>query len=203
MTRGYGWHASWWAAALAIAVLGSGCGGVNHAARAQRSPVLNTSAARAPVATKPTRKPPADSDNDGDNGDDDVHWGHEASKTDLLAVRALLKRYYAAGLAEDGARACPLLYSLFEEEIPELYGEGSGAPYLQGSTCPQVMTKLFIHERRTLVAHAPKLRVVMLRVKRLRGLAILSFGGAPDREIIVHRERRAWKVAVLEDHALG
>jgi hypothetical protein len=144
-----------------------------------------------------------DIDNDSDHNDDDYGYGQKADAADLQAVTVLLEYYYAAGAAGDGNRACSLLYSLYAEEIPELYGEASGPPALRGTTCGAVMTKFFNQDRHQWMIDMASLKVNNLRVKRLRGLAILSFKSMPRRDISVHREHGAWKVDELNDTALA
>jgi hypothetical protein len=163
--------------------------------------VSNTGAVDTGTASVFTRQ--SDIDNDSDHNDDDYGYGQPADAADLQAVTVLLGHYYAAGAADDGNRACSLLYSLYAEEIPELYGEASGPSALRGATCGAVMTKFFNQDRHQWMIDVASLKVNNLRVKRLRGLAILSFKSMPRRDISVHREHGAWKVDELNDTALA
>ncbi len=153
-----------------------------------------------PVAPS-TAKP--DNDGDGDNGSDDDRWGSAASATDRRAVVRLVKHYYAVAAAGEGARGCALIYSLLAEEIPELYGEPPGPPSLRGGTCSAVMYKVFRQKHRLLAADVATIDVIGVRVKRLRGLALLRFKGSPERDIPVHREHGAWRIDALLDGGLG
>lgn len=145
----------------------------------------------------------ADRDNDSDNNNDDYGYGHAASTTDRQAIASVVKTYYTAAAAGDGAKGCSLMYSLFAEEIPEVYGEPPGPPWLRGTTCPAVMSKVFKRRRRQMIIDHTTLRVTAVRVKRLRALVMLSFDNMPQRDILVHREHHAWKVDNLLDTDLG
>jgi hypothetical protein len=155
-------------------------------------------------ATTPTTTPTTrDRDGDGDNNNDDYGYGHAVSAAETQAIAELVKHYYAAAAARDGAKGCSLLYSLLAEEIPELYGEPPGPPELRGSTCAAVMSKLFAHHHQELVTDAATVKLMDVRVKRLRGLAIMSFKGMPQRDIAVHLEHGVWKIDELLDTNLG
>jgi hypothetical protein len=157
-----------------------------------------------PSATTQASSPvKSDNDNDGDGGGDDLNWGHAASAADRRAVTALVRRYYTLADMGDGAAACSLIYSIFAEEVPEVYGEGSGEPGLRGKTCAVVVSKLFRLRRGQLSVDVASLDVRRVRVKELRGLAILSFRNMPERDIPVHREHRVWKIEALIDSGLG
>ncbi len=152
-------------------------------------------------SARPSSK--SDIDGDGDENADDYDYGHEANIEDRRAVTALVRRYYKAAAAADGVTGCALIYSLYAEEIPELYGGASGSPGLRGNTCAIVMTKLFQQNRRQLITDSATLKVVRVRVKRLRALVLMSFEKLPHRDILVHREHRAWKIDELLDTGLG
>jgi hypothetical protein len=187
----------------------SACGGAG-AVSPTRSDSTTRAAPRAPMSARivsdralHSRQGRSDNDGDGDNGNDDNRWGYAASPVYRRAVVALLERYYALASAGDGAAGCSLTYSLLAEEIPELYGEPPGPPGLRGSTCEQVMSKLFRQKHRQLVADSATLEVIGVRVKRLRGLALLHFRGSPERDIPVHLEHGAWRVDAVLDGAIG
>jgi hypothetical protein len=175
----------------------SGCG-QSHA----RAQAAITTSSTTQSSSSPNAKAPSDNDNDGDNGADDINWGRAATPAEKRAVTAVVKAFYRAGMAKDGARACKQMYSLFAEEVPEVYGEPPGAPELRGSTCAAVMTKVFELHRRELLADAPVLEVTRVRIKRLRALAFLRTPGAA-RDIPVHSEHGEWKVDALFDSGLG
>lgn len=150
---------------LAIGLLGvcvTACGSSSQpTAPAPKNSPTNTTA-----LTTPTDAPPAPvktrSDSDRDNdigapGDDTnnsvLHFGHAANATDTQAITTLIKRYYTAALAENGAKACSMMYSTLAESVPEDYGQSPpGEPYMRGTTCPAVLKLLFKHEHLQLKA---------------------------------------------------
>ncbi len=193
------------AALLCACVVGCGTGG-NETAKPARpvadsATVSTHSGPPTTVSSVGATKP--DDDNDGDNGADDSRWGRAAIPAEKATVTTLIKHYYAIAVAGDGTRACPLIYSIFAEEIPETYGEQPGEPALSGKTCAEVMSKVFKQSHRRLTSELAALRVTVVRVKGLRGLALLDFGRPPVREIGLHLEHGAWRIDDLLDGALG
>lgn len=168
----------------------------------------------APVSRIPTKVPPepaktrADADKDNDIGapEDDtnnnsaLNFGQAADATDTHTITALLKRYYAAAYAENGAGACQMIYSTLAESVPEDYGQSPpGQPYMRGTTCAAVLTLLFKHDHPQLAVELPKLTVTRVRLMEHHGIAILHFGTLPERQIPVAREGHLWKVEALLD----
>jgi hypothetical protein len=155
---------------------------------------------------------PPDRDNDGDsNGhgrydSDDyalLNSGHPANASDKAQITALVQSYYAAVVAEDGAKGCALLYSPFAEAVPEDYGTVPPGPaYARGTTCPAVMTLVYKHFHNEVATRFPKLHVARVRLKEAQGFAVLSFGALSEREIHVAREGHAWKIVALLDNQL-
>ena len=140
--------------------------------------------------------------NDTDNGSV-LDFALPASATDKRAITAVIKRYYMAAAAADGAQACSLLYITFAEAIPEDYGVSPpGQPYMRGNTCPAVMTGVFKHFHRQIAADDATLKVTRVRLEEHHGFAVLSFGGMPQREIPVRLERHAWKIESMLDNEL-
>jgi hypothetical protein len=131
------------------------------------------------------------------------YFGREADAAETLAVAGLVKRYYAAGAAGDGATACSLIYSVIARSVPEEYGRPPGPPALRGNTCAAVMSKLFKQRHGLLLADLAKLSVADLRVGGERAVALLSFGRGRERYIPVRRERRVWKIDELFDAGFG
>lgn len=194
------------------------CGGTskNAGSTAQASSTVATTAASSTtaVSTTPTDTAPAraetkaDADKDNDIGapDDDKNnsstqnFGHAASPQEARAITALIKRYYAAADAEDGAKACSMIYSTIEESVPEDYGQSPpGQPYMRGTSCPTVLTLLFKHFHPQITVELPKLKVARVRLVEHHGLVLLNFGTMPEREIFVVREGHTWKLDALLD----
>jgi hypothetical protein len=199
-------------ALLAIAsfsVCVSACGGAagngGSIRKASLSPTVGARTAPTTTSSTISTGPPraTDRDGDSDNNDDDYAYGEAASPADRRVVTEIVRRYYAAAAAGDGAKGCSLIFSLLAEEIPELYGESSGPPELRGKSCAVVMSKVFKQQRQKLVTDAATLKVTSVRVKRNHALAMLSFRSMPQRDILVHREYRTWKIDELLDSGLG
>ncbi len=144
-----------------------------------------------------------DHDGDFDNvhvHDNDLYFGHSATPTARQTVTAVLERYYAAAAADDGVRACLLLYAPLADEIPIVYGRSPpGPPELRGKTCSMVMTKLFKQHRPRLVVDSATLDMTGLLVEGERGLALLRFRTMGNRHMFVQREHGIWKVNELLD----
>lgn len=118
----------------------------------------------------------------------------------MRPLTTLVKRYFAAAVADDGARACSLIYSLYAETIVETYGQPpAGPPELHGSTCAVVLSKLFRLHHGQLVAEARTLAVTGARADGNRGLVLLRFHGIPAHNLEVHRERGVWKIDDILD----
>jgi hypothetical protein len=165
-----------------------------------------TTSGPAPVEAK------ADADKDNDIGapyDDKNNrlafaFGRPASPSEQRAITTLVKRYYAAALAENGARGCALLYSTLAEAAPEDDSREPGTPaYMKGATtCREVLTKLFTHYHAQLAAEQPKLEVTRVRLEEHHGFAFLSFHTMPERRISVQREGHVWKLSQILDEEL-
>lgn len=132
-----------------------------------------------------------------------LSFGHAADASNAQVITALVRRYYRAEAAENGAAACSMLYSTYEESVPEDYGTSPPGPaYARGTTCPAVMTLVFKHFHGQIAARLPKLKVSRVRLSGHQGVVVLSFGSMPEREIHVDREGRTWKVVALMDAEL-
>jgi hypothetical protein len=151
----------------------------------------------------------ADKDNDVGTFNDDrnnsetlpFEYGHPASAADKRAVAAMIEVYYKIAENEEGAKACSMIYLSLAEGVAEDYGHGSaGEHYLSsGRTCPQVMTLLFKHFHAVLTIELPLLKVSKVLLVQHHGLAVLTFGKLPEREISIRKEGPTWKVQQLLD----
>lgn len=167
----------------------------------------SSSAAAAEIAPAPVlSKIDGDEDNDIGAPSDDTNnsqalaIGHPASPVERRAITALIKRYYAAALAGNGAAACSMLFSTLEESVPEDYGVSPpGQPYMKGKTCPAVLDGVFRHFHPQLAAELPSLKVARMGVNGRHAMVILTFGKMPMREIPTSREGRIWRIGALLD----
>jgi hypothetical protein len=205
---------------LAVCLLGIGvtaCGETSKSIGSASQSTSSTAATNTTPSTTPSNTAPApadtkvdgDKDNDISAPDDDtknnsvLDFGHAASASEKQTITALVKRYYAAALAGDGAKACAMLYSTLAEAVPEDYGQSPpGQPYMRGTTCPAVMALLFKHFHKQLAVEVPVLKVSRVRLDEHHGLAVLTFGNLPERDISVAREGHVWKIEALLDSEL-
>ncbi len=181
---------------------GGGGGGGSRGARSA-APAGNVSNEIKLESTK------TDSDKDNDIGvigaDDKrntqaLDFGHAATASERRAITALIVRYYAAALAENGTKACAMIYSTLAEAIPADYSGNPGVSYMQGATtCAESMTLLLKHFHQILAIEVPKLKVVSVRLEEHHGLAVLNFGPLPERQIYITREGHIWKMTSLLD----
>jgi hypothetical protein len=205
-----------------IALLGlsvSACGGAGkRTSSASQSPSGASVTGGAATSTASRIEPTGgylrgDDDTDETNHkDEDDHgarnYGHAASAADRRAIAALVKRYYATGVAGDGAAACALIYSGLAkspnlgEAAEAAYPPAPGVPPLRGESCARIMSLLFKEDHQRLAADIEGIEVTSVRVKGSRGLALLGFRTAPERQIPVRRERGTWKIEALLDKEL-
>lgn len=214
-------HSGRWPLALfAAALLGIGasaCGSSNQSTSTASQSRTSSGTATNVAASNPAEAPPPshpkrDSDNDNDVGapsDDTNHaelfaYGHAADTSDRRTITALIKDYYAAVIADEGAKACAMLFSTLAEAVPEDYGHSPPGPaYLNGNTCPEVMSRLREHFHAVLTTEIPLLEVTRVRVKEEHGFAVLRFGKLPERKISVAQEGHTWKMGALLDSELS
>jgi hypothetical protein len=199
------------AASVLLAVLVAGCGSSDTSTvKSATTKTASTAAATTTEAALTASVLKGDSDKDSDAGGagDDTNnnavldFGRPAGASNQRAIAALLERYYHAAATENGTAACSMLYSTLAESVPEDYGSYAGPTYMRGSTCPAVMTLLFKHYHRLLGIEVPKLKITHVRLQERHGLAVLSFGSLPEREIHVQREGHIWRVTALIDTEL-
>jgi len=207
-------------ALLATTLLGLGslgCGDSSRPQSARLASETGTASVSAAQSTATTTQPPTtqqpptdfDKDNDGNgkrHDEDDatvLDYGQAAGAPVKQAVTRLVERYYAAAAASNGATACSLLYSLIGESVAEEYGQPPGPPALRGSTCAVVMSKLFKQNQARLGAEDATLKVIAVRIKGKRGLALLTSKALPERHMPIHLEHGVWKIFDLTDSELG
>lgn len=156
-------------------------------------------------------KADGDGDNDDDNGhqkkgtvNDDVtllsYYGGTAPPADRQAITAVIKRYYAAAVAEDGMTACSLLHSSVALALAKGQSQATQAGK---AACAAALAPLLKQQHKYLVAiEVPTMVVPVVHAKGDLGLAVLGFRSQPEGEILVEREGRAWKLGALLDSEL-
>jgi hypothetical protein len=201
---------------LGMCAVGCADTGKRPASRPRPSPGTRADApAQAPAgsdAASTTSYTEVDADRDNDvgapyddtNNDSVRDFGDPANAFDREAIAALIKRYYAAAAVGDGAMACSMLSPTLASSVAEDYGPRSaGPPYLHaGTSCPTLTTLLFRHFRSRIAAEIPLLEVRRVRIHQHQGLALLSFGRLPERQIPVAHEEGSWKIDALLDSEL-
>lgn len=167
-------------------------------------------ATTAPNVATPGGYLKSDSDNDKDDGnphDTAEHadnlvaaYGKRASRADKRTVTTLIKHYYTAAVADDGAKACSLLDSTLATGL----GEGQGqSGQSGGETCATAVSLAFKQQHEQLVADdIATMIVIAVHVKGDVGMATLGFRAVPVGEILVKRERGTWKMDALFDTGL-
>ena len=155
---------------------------------------------------------PPDKDNDSDSSgkgrydSDDgsvAEFGHKAPPSDRHAIVALVKSYYIAAVASNGAKACSLFFAPIAKTYPRDLAEGSERPYLRGlKTCAEVASKLFEQYHAQLSTYAATLTVTNVRLNGASGLVVLGFKTLPSHEVEVMREHGTWKMYTLLDTEL-
>jgi|HubBroStandDraft_3_1064219.scaffolds.fasta_scaffold144276_2 hypothetical protein len=202
------------ATALSLAVIGCGSSGKGHA-DSPASAVTTTTGAASQTSSAPTPSGgylinDADRDNDdpgyGDIGreNDDSRllseYGSPAGKAEKQAITAVVKRYFAAAAAGDGATACSLLTPSFVAGVVENAGTSA-----QDATagCASSVSRLLAGQHEQLAEDEVATMVVIdVRIKHDFALAVLGFKNAPEAEILLQRDGHAWKLAALFDSEL-
>jgi hypothetical protein len=184
-------------AALTIMAAGAGAIGCGNAEKAPSS----GSATRGAMESKP-----ASARTSGGPADESVQayrrTGYKTNPADAQSVRIMVKRYYAAAAANDGARACSLFQKTFATSIPEDYGQPPGPAYLRGRTCAVVMSKFFRHlasVKRCLSG----VRVMEVRMVGTEAAALLRIPTIGDSELLLRRDGDSWKVSKMFGYRLS
>jgi len=126
-----------------------------------------------------------------------VNYGHGASPMEHRAITQIVDEFYRAAGADDGAKACKLIYSILEESIAQDDGQAPAPPSLRGSTCAVVMSKLFEQVPGQPLAVLAGTRILDVRVKGTNGYVLLRSSVMPEGEIQVKRELGNWKINSL------
>lgn len=199
-------------ALLAILLLGAGisaCGGGGKAGGTASSASSGSLGNSTSSVTPPGGYLKEDSDNDGDeerNGkrsvfEDDRYllstYPQKPNQAEARAITAVVKGYFAATAANEGARAC----SLLDASVVAGLGEGAGRSNMK--SCATSLEQLLKPERKLLAAEEVATMVVTsVRLKGQFGLAFLGFRKALEGEILVAHEGHSWKIGALFDSGI-
>lgn len=118
-------------------------------------------------------------------------FGRPASAADARATTTLVKRYFAAGAAENGAAGCSMLYRTYADSVVEDDGSSAGPSYQRGSTCAIVMDKVFTDLQTELTEPT---EVVAVRVNGPMAYVLLGSTTRPASYVRLRREGGEWKL---------
>jgi hypothetical protein len=128
-------------------------------------------------------------------------FGHVADAADRRAVTALVGSYYAAAAAQQGERACGMLFFALAESVAEKYGRAPGPRYLNGAyTCQAVLSRVFEHFHAQLQRRPT---VALVRVNNNQARALLEWSTLPAGYVEAKREGATWKLDSLLAVALS
>lgn len=140
-------------------------------------------------------KPPAEND------DHISRYGEGAKGTEHRQIVELVRRYYAALAAGDGATACSLLSVQLAHAVAEDYGQGPGPAALRGKACATVLSKLALHVTGQPPTVLARTKVTGVRVRGDSGFVELTSSAMRTGEIVIGREGALWRVQALVGRA--
>jgi hypothetical protein len=109
-------------------------------------------------------------------------YGRPATAVEWRQAAAFAHAYFRAAATEDGAAACTLLTPGLRASLGGgKHNTSDNPPYLRGKTCAQVMSKLFAHRHKLMVAEAAGLEVTDVRVTEITTFILLAFKGIRER----------------------
>jgi hypothetical protein len=183
---------------LSFDVVACGGSGSGSASRAHSSAVASTGGATVPASTSASQTSTTGEGPGSSERKFDETAGVAASDAERSAIAALVKRYYAAVAADNGAQACSLLYPPLGKAIVEDYGNSVSPSYLRGKTCSVVMSKIFKHRRGQPTSDVSGIEVTGVRVVNgTAAIVLLHSPTMPVGEISLSREGKKWTVDLL------
>jgi hypothetical protein len=119
-------------------------------------------------------------------------YGHAPNAATRRAIASIVKRYYAAAAAGDGAGACPLLQPGIARTLPESYAGPLGPAYMRDAkTCAAVLSLLFGHDRAQL---SGAIELFAVRVAGASARAIVSSRTLPASSLLLMRQGGSWRL---------
>jgi hypothetical protein len=174
-----------------LSVCLTACGGASSGTSA------SSHASDSTLATNTTETAPEQSSRPPQNDDYISTYGHEATEPDKREITALVNSYYAAAVAGDGSRACPLIDSSLALSLPQDYGNSSGPSYMHGKTCSAVLSNMFAHLPGQTAADLASTKVTGVRLIGNHGFVQFTSKSFPTGEIAVAKKGNAWKLMVV------
>jgi hypothetical protein len=199
--------------AISAAALGTGTAGCGGASPSTTVAPRTHSVHASTTSTKPSVSPPVahhqkdsnDGDRDPNSNDDNeiLKYGHAANRRDEKEITSLVEHFYAAAAADNGSKACALIFSIQAELIPEEYGKTPGPPSLRGKTCAVVLQKFYRQLHRQMAADVTTLKVTGVRIEGKKGYALLRLRGLSEpRALPLHIEFGVWKIFAMLDNGM-
>jgi hypothetical protein len=189
-------------ALFAVALLGvdlGACGETGKASRTDSNAAVTATGSAAPASTGASPRTTK-----GRNPVPYETVGVAGSAADRQAITAMVKRYYAAMAANDGATACSLLNRSLANALPEDYGNKFDPPYMRGSTCSVVLSKMFMHRHGHPTSDVSGMEVTGVRVVNgIAAVALLRSPTMPLGETSLRREDGRWTMDQMLGGPLG
>lgn len=183
------------AASIAVLLLSLGvaaCGGASKI----EGPKTHVRSAGAVTGGSGGKRPPATPADS--RSQSYLSFGHKAGEAEARVITAIVTKYFAAVVADDGKRACSLLYSPLASSVPEDYGKGpAGPPEWRGATCPAVMSLVFKHRRGQPTSDVADIKVIGVRVSAGQATALLRSSTMRLGEIGLLNNRGTWQIVQL------
>jgi ketosteroid isomerase-like protein len=129
--------------------------------------------------------------------------GAEAGRSERLAIVSLVKRYYAAAAASDGAHACMMLSADIVAGLSE-DPQSSSSPTRQRA-CTAALSRVYKMQHRLLAEDDVSTMVIVdVRINRDVATAIVGFRTMPVGSVRLLRKKGTWKIdAILDDRMLS
>ncbi len=134
---------------------------------------------------------PDDRNDDGEV----VGYGRKADSTERHAVVNVVRSYFHAASADDGATICDLLIPRQAAKMANEFGRGSPS-YMSGDSCAEVIVKFYRHDHVRLSKEAAGFTVTDVRVDGDTAYALLAFATIAERRYLsFERQRGVWKMS--------
>ncbi len=122
-------------------------------------------------------------------------YGHAPGAATLRAVGTVVRRYFAAASAANGAAACVLLEPGLARTVPEDNAGPRDPAYVRGAkSCPEVLARLFAHYHEELAA---PVTVYAVRVLGAEAHAIVASRTLPAGSVFLIHRGHAWQLERL------
>lgn len=135
-----------------------------------------------------------------DNGSLFAIYPGRAGRTEARAITTVVKRYYAASAAGEGAGACALLSAGLAKGLAADHAQPTQSAR---TTCAAAISPLLAQQHRHLIAEDPTtMMVTSVHLNGKLALVVLGFKRAPEGQILLEREGHTWKIDALFDNEM-